>query len=103
MLLDYKGKDKNKKITDYTTNKPIIEKSANKSESPSRSYSYIGRKTHHYPMRNRQTPNVQKHRDTKFNKSFLFQSILEFSKLGLKREKHSARFNRLLKKHISTL
>ena len=67
--------------------------------------SYGGRKTHHYLMRNRQTPNIQKHHDTKFNKSFLCQSILEFSRLGegLKREKQSSRFDRLLKKPISTL
>ena len=67
--------------------------------------SHGGKKTHQYPMRNRQTSNVQKHHSAKFNKSFLCQSILEFSKLNdnLKREKHLTRFEKLLKKHISLL
>ena len=64
-----------------------------------------GKKTHRYPTRNRQTSNVQRHHSTKFNRSFLCQSIMEYSKLSehLKRETHPTHFERLLKKHVSQL
>ena len=64
-----------------------------------------GKKTHRYLTRNRQTPNVQRHHSTKFNRSFLCQSIMEYSKLSenLKRETHPTQFERLLKKHVSQL
>ena len=63
-------------------------------------HSHGGRKQHRYPMRNKNTPNIQKHHDVKFNKSFLCQSIVEFSKLptNLKTEKYPVIFDRRLKK-----
>ena len=55
-----------------------------------------GIKQHRYPMRNKNTPNIQKHHDVIFNKSFLCQSIVEFSKLptNLKTKKDPVIFDR---------
>ena len=63
---------------------------------------YGGKKKHHYSTRNRDTPNIQWHQDVKFNKSFLCQNILEYSKLpmSLRQEKKLNKFNKLLKLHI---
>ena len=38
-----------------------------------------GVKTHRYPTRNRNTPNIQKHTDHQFNSSFLCKGITVYS------------------------
>ena len=40
-----------------------------------------GKKTHHYPTRNKMTPNVQKHHSTQFNHSFICRSMVIFTNL----------------------
>ena len=62
-----------------------------------------GQKVHRYPTRNKHIPNVQRHQDTKFNKSFLCRSIQEFGCLPgyLKQEKGTIKFNKALKKYIA--
>ena len=57
-----------------------------------------GKKSHRYPMRNKDTPNIQKHQSTLFNHSFLCQSIVEYTKLSdtLKNEKNTRQFEKLL-------
>ena len=39
------------------------------------------KKSHRYPMQNKDTPNIQKHQSTLFNHSFMCQSIVEYGKL----------------------
>ena len=62
-----------------------------------------GQKVHRYPIRNKHIPNVQRHQDTKFNKSFLCRSIQEFGRLldYLKQEKDTIKFDKVLKKYIA--
>ena len=64
--------------------------------------SYGGKKSQRCPTRNRHIPNIQKHHDAKFNKSFLCKSIQEFISLpnSLKHEKNSRRFDMLLKRYL---
>ena len=40
-----------------------------------------GEKKHHYNMRRKEIPNVQKHRSLSFNKSFLCCGIVEYNNL----------------------
>ena len=61
-----------------------------------------GKKSHRYPTRNKSTPNIQKHHCILFNKSFLCQSIKQYSLLSdcLKKEPNISRFVKQMKKHL---
>ena len=62
-----------------------------------------GQKVHRYPTRNKHIPNIQRHQDIRFNKSFLCRSIREFGHLPdyLKKEKNTIKFDKVLKKYIA--
>ena len=62
-----------------------------------------GQKVHRYPTRNKHIPNVQRHQDIKFNKSFLCRSIQEFGCLQdyLKQEKNTIKLDKALKKYTA--
>ena len=63
-----------------------------------------GGKTHRYPTRNKNVPNVQKHKAQVFNQSFLCRSIVEYGKLPteLKTEKNKRTFEHNLKQHLAS-
>ena len=42
-----------------------------------------GRKTHRYPTRHKDLPNIQKHQGTLINKSFICKGVSTFTKLPL--------------------
>ena len=48
-------------------------------------------------------PNIQRHQNVRFNKSFLCRSIKEFGHLPdyLKKEKNTTKFDKALKKYIA--
>ena len=51
---------------------------------------YGGEKTHKYPTRSKNTPNIQQHTNRLFNKSFMCQSLVEFMKIpGITRKASS--------------
>ena len=61
-----------------------------------------GKKSHRYPTRNKSTPNIQKHHSMLYNKSFLCQSIKQYSQLSncVKKEPNVFKFVKKLKKHL---
>ena len=61
-------------------------------------------KTHRYPTRNKNIPNVQHHHTQTFNRSFMCHSLMEYSKLPIyiKNEKSPKRFKILLKKYLGS-
>ena len=61
-----------------------------------------GKKPHRYDTRNKNTPNIQKHQSTQFNKSFLCQAIKMYTEVQdpIKHEPTQYRFNRHLKKQL---
>ena len=63
-----------------------------------------GEKMHRYPKRNKNVPNVQKHKAQVFNQSFLCRSIVEYGKLPteLKTEKNKRAFEHKLKQHLAS-
>ena len=42
-----------------------------------------GKKSHHYPSRNKNTPNIQAHQNVTFNNSFLCKAIMDYNQLPL--------------------
>ena len=42
-----------------------------------------GKKSHRYPTRNKNTPNIQAHQNVTFNNSFLCKAIMDYNKLPL--------------------
>ena len=61
-----------------------------------------GKKNHKYETRHKPIPNVQKHAELQFNKSFMCKSIIEYNKLSmnLKSISKSKPFIRQLKMNL---
>ena len=63
-----------------------------------------GEKMHRYPTRNKNIPNVQKHKAQVFNRSFLCRSLVEYGKLSteLKTKKNKRIFEHILKHYLTS-
>ena len=65
-------------------------------------FNKCGKKTHRYPTRFKQLPNIKKHSRTDYNKSFLCKSLTHFNELDLKihRSKSKNEFVHNYKTHL---
>ena len=61
-----------------------------------------GCKTHRYPTRHKDLPNIQKHQGTLINRSFICKGVSTFSKLPLEiqRKKTKSLFTQCVRSHI---
>ena len=64
-----------------------------------------GKKTHHYPTRNRCIPNIQQHNMTLFYRNFMCRSLKDYSKLpiAIRSEKVITKFEKSLKMYLLSI